>query len=214
MGPGARAPRFRRLLLVAGAATIVLLAGVSAGLLLSRELTEAPPPSKAPLGQRPVEVRRGVRPGPTDVKGLLAFGHQVLDQGQTAEAISAYSRVLALEPNNLEALTHTGIALFQAGHVDQALAHLDRALALEPTSAHALWDKAQILYHAKQDYAGAIKTLEAFLAVLPQGEDAGRARAIIAEARIRMRAGKVGSSAPSASERIKAQIDAKYRRSS
>jgi regulator of sirC expression with transglutaminase-like and TPR domain len=76
-----------------------------------------------------------------------------------------------------------GLLLHERGHTDQALAHLDRALEMDPTYAHALWDKASLLYHTKQDYPGAIKALEAFLALIPQGEDADRARAMIAEAK-------------------------------
>lgn len=39
------------------------------------------------------------------------------------------------------------------------------------------------LYQGKHDYAAAIKALEAFIAVIPSGEDADRARAMIAEAK-------------------------------
>jgi regulator of sirC expression with transglutaminase-like and TPR domain len=44
-------------------------------------------------------------------------------------------------------------------------------------------DRAYILYKTKKDLAGAAKSLEAFLALIPQGQDTDRARALLAEIR-------------------------------
>jgi len=183
--------RFARRPFVLGAvAGAILLLGAGLGFLLAQG---SAPGSKLTLLGRQGAVQGDARPDPTDVKALLAFGHQALDEGRAREAVWAYRQVLTLEPSNVEAITHTGILLLQSGEADQALAHLDRALALEPKYTHALWDKAQILYHAKQDYDQAIKALEAFLAIVPTGEDADRARAMIAEAKARaLRAGSTG----------------------
>jgi cytochrome c-type biogenesis protein CcmH/NrfG len=174
----------RRPVVLAGGAALFLLLGLGLGLLLARSSTApSSPPLGAPAADRLAQLEQEVRANPTDLKKLLAFGHLALDQGQMSRAVWAYKQALVLEPNNVEAITHTGLLLFLSGHVDQALSHVDRALALDPTYAHALWDKANILYHAKQDYAGAIKAWEAFLKLIPSGKDADQARAMIAEAK-------------------------------
>ncbi|MFQ5897608.1 MAG: tetratricopeptide repeat protein [Candidatus Methylomirabilia bacterium] len=179
-----RRERLPRPPVLAGGAVLLLLFGLGLGLFLSGLLTwPSPPPPKRSSSDRLAELARDVRANPTDVKKLLALGHLALDEGELAQAISAYREVLTLEPDNVEAITHTGLLLFSSGHVDQALSHLDRALALDPTYAHAHWDKANILYHARQDYAGAVEAWEAFLVLIPSGEDAQRARAMIAEAK-------------------------------
>ncbi|MFQ5946358.1 MAG: tetratricopeptide repeat protein, partial [Anaerolineae bacterium] len=171
---------------LAAGAVLFLLLGLGLGLFLSGLLTSpSPPPPRASPAARIARLERELRANPTDVKKLLALGHIALDEGELSKAISAYKEVLTLEPDNVEAITHTGLVLFLSGHVDQALSHLDRALALDPTYAHAHWDKANILYHAKQDYAGAIEAWEAFLVLIPSGKDADRARAMVAEAKAR-----------------------------
>lgn len=185
--PGAEAGRQRfpgRPAVLAGGAALFLLLGLGLGLLLARSSTApSSPPLGTPAADRLTQLEQEARANPTDLKKLLAFGHLALDQGQMSQAVWAYKQALVLEPNNVEAITHTGLLLFLSGHVDQALSHVDRALALDPTYAHALWDKANILYHAKQDYAGAIKAGEAFLKLIPSGKDADQARAMIAEAK-------------------------------
>lgn len=184
----------RPLILAAGAAGLLLL-GLGLGLFLAHPLASSSPPPGAPAAGALARIERELRAKPTDLPKLLAFGHLALDEGQPSKAVWAYKQALALDPNNVEAITHTGLLLYQGGQLDQALAHFDRALALDPTYAHALWDKANVLQQAKRDYAGAIKAWKAFLALIPSGEDADRARAMIAEAKARvLRAGQAGAS--------------------
>jgi tetratricopeptide (TPR) repeat protein len=90
--------------------------------------------------------------------------------------MKAYQAVLAVQPDNPEALTHMGVLLYEAGRLEAALAHIDRALAADPRYAHALWDKGWILLHGKQDTAGAVQAWERFLAVSPTGADAEKVR--------------------------------------
>lgn len=183
-------------------ATALLIAGLVVGVLLGRSTSDGPgtpglsgraAPGGAPRA-RPVadeiEARRKeVEPSDAPTKKLLTFAHLALDEGQTPAAIWAYKRVLAREPKNVEALTHMGIVFYQGNHVDEALARLEEALALDPNYAHAHWDRAHILFHGRKDYAAAVRALEAFIALVPTGEDAERARAMLIEARTRMGGG-------------------------
>ncbi len=177
------------------AAIVLVLVGVAAGLALSRR---TPEPSQAPHSGPPPQMAGASRPGPNPqlqslarqleredapTQKLLDFAHQALDQQQFALAIPAYRRVLAREPRNPEALTHMGLILYRANHVDQALARIDEALKADPRYAHAHWDRAHILYETKRDPTGAAKSLEAFIALVPQGPDADRARSLLAELR-------------------------------
>jgi cytochrome c-type biogenesis protein CcmH len=193
--------------LTVGAVALVVI-GVVIGALLARSTTDQPP---APVRVGEGALGAGARPAPSarlealrreaederaPVERILAFAHAALDEGQTPAAIAAYKRVLAREPRNVEAITHMGLILYQGNHVDQALARLDEALAIDPRYAHAHWDRAQILFHARQDYAGAARSLEAFLAIVPTGQDADRARAMLAEARARAAAAPGRPAAP------------------
>ncbi len=185
--------------LTVGAVALLVL-GVGVGVLLGRSTSEeraalarpAPAVGRAPGAAVSTELdalRKEIEKDNAPTKKLLAFAHLALDEGQIPAAIWAYKRVLAHEPKNVEAITHMGIILYQGKHVDQALAKLDEALSIDPGYAHAHWDRAHMLFTGKQDYAAAERALEAFLALMPTGEDAERARAMLEEARRQTSAG-------------------------
>ena len=69
--------------------------------------------------------------------------------------------------------------------VDRALGLFDRALALAPDYPPALLYRGQALYEGKQDAAGAIRSWERFMNVVPAGEDRTRVERMIAAAKAR-----------------------------
>jgi tetratricopeptide (TPR) repeat protein len=118
----------------------------------------------------------------TPIPSLLELAHAALDQGRIAEARDTYGRVLAREPQNVEAITHLGAIAYQEGRVDEALAKVDEALRIDPGYIHAHWDRTQYLFYGKRDFAGVVRAGEAFLRVLPKGADADSVRRLMAEA--------------------------------
>ena len=176
-------------------AVVLLVLGVGVGILLGRSASDergaVPAASMSTAGRGPAApvssdleaLRKDVEAESAPTRKILAFAHLALDEGQIPAAIWAYKRVLAREPKNAEAITHMGIILYQGKHVDQALAKIDEALAIDPGYAHAHWDRAQILLTGKGDHAAAARALEACLALVPTGDDADRARAMLEETR-------------------------------
>lgn len=180
---------------IAVAAVVIVGVGAGVGVMLTRA---APAPNS---GARPVPMAARATPDPRPLspqldalalqikredaptEKILEFAHVALDQQEFALAIPAYKRVLARDPKNAEALTHLGLILYKANHVDQALARIDEALRNDPKYAHAYWDRAQILYESKKDLGEAAKSLETFLTLMPKGEDADRARTLLADIR-------------------------------
>jgi tetratricopeptide (TPR) repeat protein len=175
------------------AGVLLVVVGVALGVLLGRSTSDeraaamAPNPAAGraagPVSTELDALRKEVETDDAPTRKLLGFAHLALDEGQLPAAIWAYKRVLAREPKNVEAITHVGIILYQGQHVEQALAKIDDALRIDPSYAHAHWDRAQILFTGKKDYAAAQRALEGFLALVPVGEDADRARAMLGEAR-------------------------------
>ncbi len=179
----------RPAVLVLGAA-ILMGFGLALGMLLTKfTAPESPamgtaavsPPQLTPGGARQEGSPRSIPP--EMLRGMLDAAHQSLDAGSFQEAIAAYKAVLARYPQNVEAITHLGIILGMASHVDAAIEAFDKALAIDPAYPHALWDKGRLLYDAKQDYPGAIRALERFVAVAPAGADRDRAQQLIQEAK-------------------------------
>lgn len=179
---------------IAGAVVLVAF-GLTLGLGVARyaepDRTTVPPGSRLPvptdMPQMPAPAADPSKPIPPEMlRGMLQAAHQALDSGAYQQAIAAYQAVLKRDPKNVEAITHLGVILSIAGHHDNALEAFDKALALDPAYAHAWWDKARVLYEVKQDYRGAIKAWEKFVALVPKGEDRDYALRMMEEAKRRL----------------------------
>jgi tetratricopeptide repeat protein len=172
---------------VAGVVWLLLIAmviGISGTYLVYRATGPGASTESGPGSDLAAPFRSRLLQNPKDVEALLGLAHVQLDQHQLDAAESLYQQVLALEPKNVEAITHLGTVLLGRGQVDAALQRYDQALAIQPGYVHALWDKASLLQREKLDYAGAIRTWEAFLqAVGPDSQDGKTAQRFIAEAK-------------------------------
>jgi tetratricopeptide (TPR) repeat protein len=139
-------------------------------------MADAPSMANAPRG--PVT--------PEMLQGMLQAARQSLFAGRLNEAVSAYQAVLKRDPKNVDGLTHLGLVLvLGAGpqHADQALEMFDQALAIQPDYPPALLYRGHVLLEVKKDQAGAIKSWERFVAVVPPGEDRDKVQQLIAQAR-------------------------------
>ncbi len=155
----------------------------------SRPLAVLPP--EEPGGQEAPSARNApaVAPGkplpPEMLRGMLQAARSSLAQGRYSEAIAAYQAVLKRDPNNVDATTHLGLILAVGGgpeHADRALEIFDRALAIDPSYLPALLYRGQVLYEAKHDVAGAVRSWEKFVALAPPGEDRDRVAKMIRDA--------------------------------
>jgi len=114
---------------------------------------------------------------------MLQAARESLNAGRYPEAIAAYQAVLKRDEKNVDAMTHLALIVAMGGHADAALETFDKALKIDPKYTPALMYKGQVLYEVKQDYAGAIKAWERFIALMPPGEDRRRVALLIEEAR-------------------------------
>jgi tetratricopeptide (TPR) repeat protein len=182
---------------VGGLALLAL--GIALGVGVSRYST--PDDAAVPTGSRvsglaltdPGPIMPGPPPGmgvdagkpipPEIMARMLGAAREALMAGRFPEAISAYQAVLKRDAKNVDAMTHLGLIVAMGGHADAALETFDKALKLDPKFAPALLYKGQVLYEVKQDYTGAIKAWERFVALAPAGEDRQRVTALLQEAR-------------------------------
>jgi tetratricopeptide (TPR) repeat protein len=181
---------------VAGAVALLAL-GIALGVGVSRyaqpDDTTMPPGSRmpgptpsgfGPLMPGPPDTGAAVKPIPPEIMArMLEAARASLMAGRYQEAIAAYQAVLKRDARNVDAMTHLGLIVAMGGHADAALETFDKALTIDPKFAPALLYKGQVLYEVKQDYAGAVKTWERFVALTPPGEDRQRVASLIQEAR-------------------------------
>jgi len=183
--------------LVAGTVAVLVL-GIGLGVGISRytapDETVVPPGSRVPvpvlpdpgplLPGAPGTGAASMRPIPPEMLArMLQAARQSLFEGRYQEAIAAYQAVLKRDPKNVDAMTHLALIVALGGHADAALETFDKALSFDPKYGPALLYKGQVLYEVKQDYGGAVKAWERYLALGPTGEDRQRVTALIQEAK-------------------------------
>jgi len=94
-------------------------------------------------------------------------GLELVSQGAIPAALEAFSRVIAVAPDNADALRQRGRLLSRLTRHEEALADLRQAAALRPQDAELLIDCAQTQM-VLADYKAAAATLDKALAVDPQ----------------------------------------------
>jgi tetratricopeptide (TPR) repeat protein len=182
---------------IAAAAVALVTFGVALGVGIVRytepdPMAGTPPPGSRPLaGEAPSAANAPRGPvTPEMLQGMLQAARASLFARRYNEAIAAYQAVLKRDPNNVDAMTHMGLiaAIAAQGEhggemIDRALDLFERALAQDPNYPPALLYRGQVLYEARKDVPGAIKSWEKFVAVTPPGEDRDRVAKMLADAR-------------------------------
>lgn len=121
-----------------------------------------------------------------DIQTLLNIAHSFLDSKDYTSALDTYKKVLNLDSNNVEAITHIGNIYFYTGELDKALKQYDIALSIDSQYAHALYDKGYALNFGKEDRDGAVKVWERFLKLMPEdSEDYKRVKGWVSDIRKR-----------------------------
>jgi tetratricopeptide (TPR) repeat protein len=180
--------------LTAGAGLLLVfgvIIGINAGRFTERDETTTPPgarlpvpdPGASPVGPPTVRLEPGKPIPPEMVAGMLQAARLSLFDGNYSQAIAAYQAVLKRDAKNVDALTHMGLIVAIGGHADVALETLDKALAIDPRYPPAYLYRGQVLFEQKQDYAGAVKSWQQFLALVPKGENHDRVAQLVETAK-------------------------------
>ena len=101
-----------------------------------------------------------------DVKTLYSRGVALAKSGQHEEAIKYYDKVLAIDPNHVNALYGKGAELFNSGRYEEAILSFNKTLAIDPNYILALYYEGVSLANLIQ-YEEAIKYYDRVLAIDP-----------------------------------------------
>ena len=129
--------------------------------------------------------RRVVAIDPTYAAAWNNLGLLLHRMGRYDEAEASYRSARDHDATCCEAVYNLGSLHEDQGLIDEAVSNYRQALALSPDYPPALLYRGQVLYEAKKDAAGAIRSWERFVKVVPAGEERARVERMIAEARAR-----------------------------
>jgi cytochrome c-type biogenesis protein CcmH/NrfG len=186
------------ILYVVIALVVGFVGGVTVGILWMTKGSEktamvqkpqmAPPgaPAPAPPARDSIEAASQVqtlkeilKKDPKNLPAWVELGNLYFDTDQPKEAIEAYSRYLAVKPDNPDVRTDMGIMYRKLGQFDRALEEFRKAARSDPKHVNSRYNIGLVLLHDKQDIQGAIKAWEEYLKVDPNSEKSQRIRAQI-----------------------------------
>lgn len=84
-------------------------------------------------------------PLPGDAQGCNTQGNQWMQAGRAADAVRAYDRAIALQPDYLDPHFNRGNALLRLQRNEEALASFEQAIALSPRLALAHYNRGAVL---------------------------------------------------------------------
>jgi len=164
-----------------------------AAMVQKPQMAPSGPPISGPPGQGPTPPARDslettsqiqtlkeiVKKDPKNLAAWVELGNLYFDTDQPKDAIDAYSRYLAVKPDNADVRTDMGIMYRKLGQFDKALEEFRKAAQGDPKHANSRYNIGIVLLHDKGDIKSAIKAWEDYLKVDPNSERAQRIRAQI-----------------------------------
>lgn len=127
--------------------------------------------SKNRQKRRPVKSLHSTAHAFGDAQGRFNEALRHHRAGRIADAVAHYERVLALQPDYVDAHNNLGAALAAQGRIDEALKHYERAIAVKPDYAEAHNNLGAALA-ARGRVDGAVTHYERAIAIKPDYAEA------------------------------------------
>jgi len=167
-------------------AVVTLVAGLIIGLMVGKKtsgpnvpLTSAAAPGQVPIlnvQQKITELKNIVAADPGNFQAWTALGNEYFDSNKFMDAIEAYDKALAIQPNSPDILTDQGVMFKRLGWFDRAIANFTKANEIDPTHATSVYNLGIVYRYDLQDFAKAQQAWTRFLEINPTGPGSDRVR--------------------------------------
>lgn len=91
-------------------------------------------------------------------ESLMNTGNEMLQRGAYDQAVTQFSKLVSMQPNNFEAQYNLALAYLGWGRSSQAIEGFNKALRLRPNSSHA-WSNLAVAYENMGQTAKAVDAL-------------------------------------------------------
>lgn len=144
-------------------------------------LPASPGLPSAEVQARIARIEAAVLADPKNHDAWAALGNEYFDSHQPQKAVTAYSRALALKPNDPNVLTDQGVMYRDLGQFDKALANFQQANKLDPNHLQSLINIG-VVYSSNLDKpTEAAKAWNKIIATAPNSEQAAQARQMLSQ---------------------------------
>jgi tetratricopeptide (TPR) repeat protein len=116
---------------------------------------------------------------PADPAAWAELGNAYFDSDMPREAIEAYSRSLALKPDNTDVLNDQGAMYRQAGDITQALKNFEKALGIDQHNLESLYNIGYIYAFDLNRIGRALETWRRYLELDRSSETARQVQSFI-----------------------------------
>lgn len=145
--------------------------------------TAAPAPANQPPpaldAERVRTLQSAIEKSPRDAASLAQLGDLYFDAEHWTEAIDAYRRSLAIEPDNADVSTDLGVSYYSTNRVDEALEQFEHSLRVSPNHTKTLFNKGIVLAFGKEDLRAASDVWKQVVDVAPDSPEGQRARELL-----------------------------------
>ena len=135
---------------------------------------QPPPPTLD--AERVRTLQSAIERNPRDAGSYALLGDTYFDAERWTEAIDAYQRSLAIEPDNADVSTDLGVSYYSTNRVDEALAQFERSLKVSPNHTKTLFNKGIVLAFGKENLDAATDTWKKLVEIAPDTPEGQQAR--------------------------------------
>jgi cytochrome c-type biogenesis protein CcmH/NrfG len=125
---------------------------------------------------RIAELKDFLNQNPEDEKAWAELGHLFFDTNRFEDAIDAYQKSLAIEPDNPAVLTDMGVMYRRSGDPEKAVQAFDQAVSVSPGFETALFNKGVVLMADLNDLPGAMAAWKELVKINPDATTPGGER--------------------------------------
>lgn len=98
------------------------------------------PPQELEAQSRTFAAEQATLRDPKDLQAWIALGNAYFDSHRPQQAVEAYGKALALNPNDPDVLTDQGVMYRDLKAFDKAIANWERARQLDPQHVQSLYN--------------------------------------------------------------------------
>src|SRR6184192_2706215 len=111
--------------------------------------------------------KEALEKNPNDTTLMTKYANFLFDLGKYPESVEWFQKVVALQPDNLDAKTDLGTALWNAGQKDKAMAEYRSILKADPKHMSTLHNLV-IVYLDERDFPSAEKVVKQMAEIDPK----------------------------------------------
>ncbi len=161
------------------AAPVALAPSLGGGMPTAGAMPSGPTLPTAEAQARISRAEAAVLADPKNHDAWISLGNDYFDIHQAQKSVDAYSKALAIQPNDPNVLTDQGVMYRELRKFDQAVANFQKASKLDPTHVQSLFNLGVVYSSDLNKPDEAAKAWNRVITLAPNSEQAGQARQML-----------------------------------